>query len=178
MKNIIIKGGLGVIGSGIQGTRGYLSQTSSNALINRNHLNSIKEKNFKNKSLFELCSNILNIKHERKYQIISKENSLISPILKVLISDEDKALFLNCMNLTFKDCYFFVSSRCQINSFTFHSTSYLLRQSSDSYTVSYTAGDKGKYGEITKFCEYDQVKYAFINTFKELEDYSLFFEDN
>ena len=105
------------------------------------------------------------------------KDCLKDPILREKISNKDKQTFFNVHNINVKEEYYLVSSRCYVNRFTLHSTSYLLRQSSNSYCVCFVHQQLEYYGEIIKFCQINNEIYAFVNTFNEIDDYFFLFKD-
>ena len=97
------------------------------------------------------------------------ENCLKDPISQENISNLDKQTFSKWHYMNVNEDYTLFSSRCYINRFTFHSTSYLLRHSSNSYSVCFVHKKLEYYGEIIKFCQLDNEIYAFVNCFDEID---------
>ena len=161
---------MGNIVSDVHGSRGYLNHVASKAIIRKTHLNLISEKNFKNKNLFSLCVKMMDIN-------TNFENCLKDPISREKISNLDKQTFSKWHNTNVNEDYILFSSRCYINRFTFHSTSYLLRHSSNSYSVCFVHKKLEYYGEIIKFCQLDNEIYAFLNCFDEIDNYFFLFKD-
>ena len=109
---------MGNILSDLHGTQGYLKQACTKAIIRNNHLNSLNEKNFKNKQLFELCSNVLGIKDDLLTKDIYLKNSE-----KAELSSTDKNEIYKWLGIDIVQKFVFSSDRCYVKKETFHSLS-------------------------------------------------------